>query len=173
MPLHILLLRGASEGSLEVPQTPLSLLVDCRVRNRSGLVFLPRSRPKVQRGRRRRWRQQEWSDRSRRNEDAEKMEPVSKSSVFFGLQWEDQPLMNFRFRMNAVRMCEILTRRQLAFWEKEMFLFPRTCRLCRYAKVEGMIDCPDCKCVSYCSQQHYEEGIGYHKDKSKFMTTMS
>lgn len=61
-----------------------------------------------------------------------------------------------KFRVNAVKMCEILTGRPLAPFEKEVFLFPRACRQCRMAKKDGMIDCHDCMSVTFCSEQHMQ-----------------
>jgi len=61
-----------------------------------------------------------------------------------------------KFRMNAVRTAEIVLSRDLALDEKEVFLFPRCCRVCRDAK-DCMFDCVTCYCVSYCSEQHREE----------------
>ena len=39
-----------------------------------------------------------------------------------------------QFRMNAVKMCQILMGRSLQEWEKEVFLFPRTCRVCHTSR---------------------------------------
>ena len=46
-----------------------------------------------------------------------------------------------KFRVKAAKMCEILIGRPLEPFEKEIFLFPRACRVCRLAKKEGMKDC--------------------------------
>ena len=69
-----------------------------------------------------------------------------------------------KFRVNAARMCEILIGRSLAPCEKEVFLFPRSCRVCRLAKKEGMKDCGFCASVSYCSEQCMEENLEKHKE---------
>ena len=61
-------------------------------------------------------------------------------------------------------MCEILIGRSLAPCEKEVFLFPRSCRVCRLAKKEGMKDCGFCAGVTYCSEQHMEEHLEKHKE---------
>ena len=60
-------------------------------------------------------------------------------------------------------MCEILIGRPLAPHEKEVFLFPRACRVCRLAKKDGMKDCEFCFGVTYCSEQCKEEHIEKHK----------
>merc|ERR1719369_998995 len=67
-----------------------------------------------------------------------------------------------RFRMNAVKTCEAVLSRQLAMDEKELFLFPRSCRLCHCVQDE-MYDCVLCFCVSYCSQQHRDEHSEQHQ----------
>ena len=69
-----------------------------------------------------------------------------------------------KFRVNAARMCEILIGRSLAPFEKEVFLFPRACRVCRLAKKEGMKDCGFCASVTYCSDQCMEENLEKHKE---------
>jgi len=61
-----------------------------------------------------------------------------------------------KFRMNAVRTAEIVLSRSLALDEKEVFLFPRCCRVCRDVK-DVMVDCNICFCASYCSEQHRDE----------------
>ena len=68
-----------------------------------------------------------------------------------------------KFRVNAVRTCEILMGRPLEQFEKEVFLFPRACRVCRLAKRDGMLDCPDCRSTTYCSKQHQEEHLDKHR----------
>lgn len=68
-----------------------------------------------------------------------------------------------QFRVNASRMCEILIGRCLEQWEKEVFLFPRACRVCRLARKDGMIDCLACMGVTYCSLQHKEEHQDDHR----------
>ena len=60
-------------------------------------------------------------------------------------------------------MCEILIGRSLAPFEKEVFLFPRACRVCRLAKKEGMADCGLCSGVTYCSEQCRDEHSYQHK----------
>ena len=66
--------------------------------------------------------------------------------------------------MNAAKMCEILIGRPLAPFEKEVFLFPRACRVCRLAKKDGMRDCGFCAGITYCSEQHMEEHVEKHKE---------
>ena len=61
-------------------------------------------------------------------------------------------------------MCEILIGRPLAPFEKEVFLFPRACRVCRLAKNMGMKECEFCAGVAYCSEQCMEENIEKHKE---------
>lgn len=84
---------------------------------------------------------------------------------FFGQGYDhDNPTADWRrFRVNAVRSCEILTGRKLEEWEKEMFLFPRACRVCHQSKRDGMFDCRSCRCVTYCSEQHRDEHKGHHE----------
>jgi len=69
------------------------------------------------------------------------------------------------FRVNAAKMCQVILtggEGSLEEWEKEMFLFPRACRVCRLAKKDGMYDCPDCMCVSYCSLAHRQADAADH-----------
>ena len=68
-----------------------------------------------------------------------------------------------KFRVNAAKMCEILIARSLEPNEKEVFLFPRACRVCRLATRDGMKDCNACYGVTYCSEQCMEENIDYHR----------
>lgn len=86
---------------------------------------------------------------------------------FFGKGQEDEeddPAKRWKiFRMNAIRTAEILTGRTMEEWEKEMFLFPRACRLCHTAKRAGMLDCPECMGVTYCSEQHRDEDRETHE----------
>lgn len=70
-----------------------------------------------------------------------------------------------KFRVNAAKMCEILMGKPLEPHEKEIFLFPKACRVCRLAKKDGMIDCFNCTCVTYCSQQCFEENFELHQEK--------
>ena len=71
-----------------------------------------------------------------------------------------------QFRMNAVKMCQILMGRPLEEWEKEIFLFPRTCRVCHTSRNKpNMIDCLSCLAVTYCSKEHQEQDKTHH---SKF-----
>ena len=68
-----------------------------------------------------------------------------------------------KFRMNAVKTCQILMGRQLQEWEKEVFLFPRVCRVCRTSRNKpNMIDCFSCLGVTYCSQEHQEQDKKHH-----------
>jgi len=69
------------------------------------------------------------------------------------------------FRMNAAKTCQVILTGgsgKLEEWEKEMFLFPRACRVCRLAKSNAMYDCPECMCVSYCSALHKNEDSDAH-----------
>jgi hypothetical protein len=78
----------------------------------------------------------------------------------------EDPSANWtRFRVNAVRMCEVLLARRLEEWEKEVFLFPRACRKCRTATKDGMVDCAGCMAVTYCSQQHMDEDAEHHRPR--------
>ena len=70
-----------------------------------------------------------------------------------------------KFRVNAAKMCEILIGRPLEPFEKEVFLFPRACRVCRLAKKEGMKDCLECMSVTYCSEQCLEDDLPRHRRK--------
>ena len=70
-----------------------------------------------------------------------------------------------KFRVKAAKMAEILLGKPLEPHEKEIFLFPKACRVCRLAKKDGMIDCVDCMNVTYCSEQCFEEHISGHKSK--------
>ena len=68
-----------------------------------------------------------------------------------------------QFRMNAVKTCQILMGRPLQEWEKEVFLFPRTCRVCHTSRNKpNMIDCFACLGVTYCSQEHQEKDKNHH-----------
>ena len=68
-----------------------------------------------------------------------------------------------QFRMNAVKTCQILMGRPLQEWEKEVFLFPRTCRVCHTSRNKpNMIDCFCCLGVTYCSQEHQEQDKSHH-----------
>ena len=52
-----------------------------------------------------------------------------------------------KFRKNAVQMAQVLLgggSRPLQEWEKEMFLFPKACRVCRLAELD-MYDCHKCQ----------------------------
>ncbi len=64
--------------------------------------------------------------------------------------------------MSALCTAERMLRRKLEEWEKEMFLFPRACRRCWATKKSGMLDCPDCMCVSYCSEECQEKDATVH-----------
>jgi len=66
------------------------------------------------------------------------------------------------FRMNAIQTCEILLSTTLTLAEKEIFLFPRACRVCNCTK-ETMYDCIFCYCVTYCSLQHKQEDQEHHQ----------
>ena len=68
-----------------------------------------------------------------------------------------------KFRVKAAKMCEILIGRPLEPFEKEIFLFPRACRVCRLAKKEGMKDCHECMSVTYCSEQCMEDALPRHR----------
>ena len=70
-----------------------------------------------------------------------------------------------KFRVKAAKMAEILLGKPLDPHEKEIFLFPKACRVCRLAKRDGMIDCVDCMNVTYCSEQHFEEHLSKHKSQ--------
>ena len=70
-----------------------------------------------------------------------------------------------KFRVKAAKMAEILLGKPLEPHEKEIFLFPKACRVCRLAKKDGMIDCVDCMNVTYCSEMCFEEHISDHKSK--------
>lgn len=67
-----------------------------------------------------------------------------------------------KFRINAIKMCQILMGKTLEPFEKELFLFPRACRVCRLAKKEAMKDCLKCGSVTYCSEQHQDEHLKRH-----------
>ncbi len=69
------------------------------------------------------------------------------------------------FRVNAAKMCAILIGRPLHSFEKEVFLFPRSCRVCRLSKKDGMLDCYSCLSVTYCSDQHRDQDLEKHKAK--------
>lgn len=88
-------------------------------------------------------------------EDEEDNEPNQKTK-----NWQSWT----KFRVNAAKMSEILIGRSLEPFEKEVFLFPKACRLCRLAKKDGMLDCGDCTGVTYCSSQHMEEHVFKHKE---------
>ena len=68
-----------------------------------------------------------------------------------------------RFRVNAVRTCEIMMGGALNEWEKEMFLFPRACRRCHSASAKGMRECADCAGVAYCGDACLEEDREDHE----------
>ena len=70
-----------------------------------------------------------------------------------------------RFRVSAAQTCQVLLGGPLEEWEKEMFLFPRCCRRCRSARRDGMSDCADCMCVSYCSEQCRREDSADHRGR--------
>ena len=70
-----------------------------------------------------------------------------------------------KFRVKAAKMAEILLDKPLDPHEKEIFLFPKACRVCRLAKKDGMIDCLDCMSVTYCSEQHWEEHLSQHQSQ--------
>lgn len=75
---------------------------------------------------------------------------------------EPSPWRSWRkFRIHAIQTCEVILSRSLEVWEREMFLFPKACRVCYLAKGDGMIVCEQCSCVAYCSQQHRLESF-YH-----------
>ena len=67
--------------------------------------------------------------------------------------------------MKAAQSCEVLLGRSLEEWEKEMFLFPRSCRRCNVSKRHGMMDCDDCMSVSYCSEQCRDEDREHHRGR--------
>ena len=65
--------------------------------------------------------------------------------------------------MNAVKTCQILMGRRLEEWEKEIFLFPRACRVCHTSRNKpNMIDCIACLCVTYCSEKCQEQDKNHH-----------
>ena len=65
--------------------------------------------------------------------------------------------------MNAVKTCQILMGRRLEEWEKEIFLFPKACRVCHTSRNKpNMIDCIACLCVTYCSENCQEQDKNHH-----------
>ena len=68
------------------------------------------------------------------------------------------------FRRNAVQTAQVLLGRGLELFEQDMLLFPRTCRTagCHISSGE-LVDCAKCHAVTYCSQQHREEGEVQHR----------
>ena len=69
-----------------------------------------------------------------------------------------------KFRMNAVRTCQILMGRPLQEWEKEVFLFPRACRVCHTSRNKpNMIDCISCLGVTYCSKDCQDQDEKHHE----------
>ena len=69
-----------------------------------------------------------------------------------------------KFRMNAVRTCQILMGRPLQEWEKEVFLFPRACRVCHTSRNKpNMIDCILCLGVTYCSKDCQDQDEKHHE----------
>ncbi|XP_059094618.1 putative protein MSS51 homolog, mitochondrial [Tigriopus californicus] len=75
---------------------------------------------------------------------------------------EDDPKRNWStFKLNAAMMADIILG-DLEVWEKEMFLFPRACRVCHLAHVAEMYDCFNCLGVTYCSEQHRSQDQEHH-----------
>jgi len=85
---------------------------------------------------------------------------VDQFSFFSGVKFSGSEQWK-TFRMNAVITCEIMFGESLSLAEKEIFLFPRACRVCRQAE-DVMFDCVDCYCLSYCSEQHRDEDAERH-----------
>ena len=72
------------------------------------------------------------------NMDEEPIEEEDKAS-----SWKSWT----KFRKNAVQMAQVLLgggKKPLQEWEKEMFLFPKACRVCRLAELD-MYDCHKCQ----------------------------
>ena len=70
-----------------------------------------------------------------------------------------------QFMSSSVTSCSTLLGRPLSQVEKEMFLFPRSCHVSSCHSVTGqpsMVDCLDCLCVSYCSQEHKDLDKEHH-----------
>lgn len=69
-----------------------------------------------------------------------------------------------KFRVNAVQMAQVLLGGiRLQEWEKEMFLFPKACRVCRIADLE-MFDCHKCQGTTYCSSDHRDQDTDRHAE---------
>jgi len=69
-----------------------------------------------------------------------------------------------KFRTNAVQMAQVLMGGiKLQEWEKEMFLFPKACRVCRLAELD-MYDCHRCQGSTYCSAEHREADAERHAE---------
>jgi len=54
----------------------------------------------------------------------------------------------------------------LDLYQKEMFLFPRACRIC-FRSQDQMYDCLNCYSISYCSEQHMSEDIDRHAESCR------
>jgi len=80
---------------------------------------------------------------------------VQQFSFFSGMENSETERWK-TFRMNAIITCEIMSGKPLELSEKEIFLFPRACRVCHGVQ-DKMFDCLSCYCVSYCSEQHEQE----------------
>ena len=69
-----------------------------------------------------------------------------------------------QFRVDAIRVCQETLDRDLCQHEKELFLFPRVCRVCRSAQISpNMIDCFWCLGVTYCCKEHQQQDEIHHK----------
>jgi len=69
------------------------------------------------------------------------------------------------FITSSVPICSFFLGRPLSQQEKEMFLFSRSCQVSSCHSVTGhpdMVDCLDCLCVSYCSQEHKKQDKESH-----------
>ncbi|XP_049773803.1 uncharacterized protein LOC126161776 [Schistocerca cancellata] len=57
-------------------------------------------------------------------------------------------------RTKYMAAAEVFVARKLCKYEREMFFFPRVCRVCKMFNNGDLIDCGDCLSASYCSVDH-------------------
>jgi len=99
-----------------------------------------------------------WTDRKKYKKDVKAAFALPDGKCSKGDVWQ----ICLFGSMRTAEECFEETGGKMKMAEMEMFLFPRACRVCWQPKPEGMIDCADCMCVSYCSDEHKRQDATEH-----------
>lgn len=68
----------------------------------------------------------------------------------------------YMYRTKFLVLCELYMKRKLQPYEVNMILFPNNCQICH--KKFNLQACLDCLCVNYCSEDHKQADLPYHKN---------